>query len=406
MSNACQTAASERRIRPILLSGGGAHGFWPLARTDAPAHLQPLFGGRSPLQETAMAVSDRALFDPPTVVADARHRFLAAQQMAEVDAAAGELILEPAGRGALAAAAAATARLCDTAPETFALIAPGDQCVRAADRGAFDRALRAAIDAAADDGLAVFGAPAMPWLERRRSFAALGAANLVDAGWALASVRVLADLFEAAAPELWRAAGDAVRAATTDLDFLRLDPDAYAAIEPVPFDRLLDAAGDRLRPQALAFAPVAARDWADLRAARAEAQDADGNLVDGDAVLLGARNCYVNAGERLTTLAGVDNLAVVVTDDAVLVADASDPNAARLVAERIAQANRPEAHAHPMEHRPWGDFKRLTAGARYQVKRISVKPGGSTSLQLHHHRAEHWVVVAGTAEVTVRASGD
>lgn len=118
-------------------------------------------------------------------------------------------------------------------------------------------------------------------------------------------------------------------------------------------------------------------------------------------MLLGARNCYVNAGERLTTLAGVDNLAVVVTDDAVLVADASDPNAARLVAERIAQANRPEAHAHPMEHRPWGDFKRLTAGARYQVKRISVKPGGSTSLQLHHHRAEHWVVVAGTAEVTV-----
>lgn len=387
------------RVRPIILSGTDGGGLWPLARGQAPSHLQPIFGDRSPLQEAARSLASADLFGPPIVVAQAQHRFMAAQQLADIGVTPEAIILEPASRGALAATAFALAWQETVEPEAIVLIAPGDQAVRKADAGAFRRAVSAALPLAAAGEIVTFAAPARPWLKHRRAYAD----GLVDAGWLLAKASKLQTLIDAVSPELGACARRAVAQARADLDFLRLDAAATASTPEIDFQRLLDAAQDGLNIQAIDFTPVLARDWPELHAARRDAQDADGNIAEGDAILLESANCYVRSPDRLTTLAGVQDLAVIVTDDAILVANMKAPGAARMLSARLAQTNRPEANAHPMEHRPWGQFKRLAAGDRYQVKRITVKPGGATSLQKHHHRAEHWVVVAGTAEVTVGA---
>ncbi|MGZ0189389.1 MAG: cupin domain-containing protein, partial [Alphaproteobacteria bacterium] len=217
----------------------------------------------------------------------------------------------------------------------------------------------------------------------------------------LATAETFARLIEAAAPAAWKAAVAANAAAKSDLDFIRLDPAAYALMPAIDFTMLLDEAGSDVRIHAIDFSPVTARNWMQLHAARTDEHDQDGNLTDGDAILMGSKGCYVSSTDRLTTLAGVKDLAVVVTDDAILIANMNDPGSTYALTSHLRESNRVEAMAHPMEHRPWGDFRRLTQGPRYQVKRITVKPGGSTSLQKHHHRAEHWVVVAGTAQVTV-----
>jgi len=384
-------------IWPVLLSGGDDGGFWPAARQDAPGWLQPIFGDRSPLQEATLTLHEPSIFRPPLAVVAAGQRFLAAQQFAEIGVVPSGILLEPASYGALAAAAAAVAHIRALDPSMLVLIAPADQAVRPADRPSFRRALRAAAADAAAGRCIVFAAPSRPWLQHRRSFGP----HLIDAGWLLAQAGRLAEWIEAAAPGLWDAAAHAVAAAAADLDFSRLDADAYAGIEPEPFESLLAVAAADTVVHALDFTPVAARNWSDLMAASQDRRDQAGNLADGDAVLLDATDCYVRTGGRLTTLAGVRDLTVIVTDDAVLVADARDPTAAGRVARHMAAANRPEAQHHLTERRPWGDFTRLTAGERYQVKRITVAPGAATSLQRHHHRAEHWVVVAGTAEVTV-----
>lgn len=384
-------------ICPALLSGGDDGGFWPAARQDTPGWLQPIFGDRSPLQEATLALSDPSIFQPPLAVAAAGQRFLVAQQFAEIDVAPGGILLEPSSHGALAAAAAAVAHIQAQDPRTLVLIAPADQAVRPSDRPSLRRALRAAAKDAAEGRCIVFAAPSRPWLQHRRSYGP----HLIDAGLLLAPAGRLAAWIESAAPDLWNAAARAVAKAAIDLDFLRLDADAFAGVTPEPFEKLLAAAEADTIVHALDFTPVAARNWSDLMAASQDQRDDAGNLAEGDAVLLDTTDCYVRTSGRLTTLTGVRDLTVIVTDDAVLVADARDPEAAGRVARHMAAANRPEARRHPTERRPWGDFTRLTAGDRYQVKRITVAPGAATSLQRHHHRAEHWVVVAGTAEVTV-----
>ncbi len=392
-----QTETPSVRIMPVLLSGADQGGLWPLARGQAPSQLQPLFGPRSPLQEAVVSLDAADLFAPPIVVAPAEQRFLVAQQVQATGVVPAAILLEPTPRGALAALAAAVAWATRRDGSSVLLAAPSDQSARPQDRAALRRALRTAASSAVAGDVVSFACPAKPWLRNRAPIAG----RLLDAGWLLGRADVLAETLDATAPELWAVANRAVDRAAADLDFHRLDAEAFGAAPTIDFAELTAAAGRRRVVHALDFAPVLARDWADLLAARRREQDAAGNIVDGDALLVDTRNCLVRSENRLTTLAGVEDLAVVVTDDAVLVANLRDPAAVRTLADRLAAGNRPEADVHPMEHRPWGEFKRLTVGPRYQVKRITVKPGGATSLQMHHHRAEHWVVVAGTAEVTV-----
>jgi mannose-1-phosphate guanylyltransferase/mannose-6-phosphate isomerase len=303
------------------------------------------------------------------------------------------ILLEPTSCGAFAATAAAIARLVDTNTSELALITPSDQSARQRDRPAFRRAMYAATPLADAVILGAFAAPIRSWICNRQHFAE----DLIDSGWLLATAETFAELIKAAAPAAWKAAV----AAKSDLGFIRLDPAAYASMPTIYFTTLLDQAGEDVRIHAIDFSPVTAQDWMQLHAAKTDEHDVDGNLTDGDAILMSSKGCYVSSTDRLTTLAGVKDLAAVMTDDAILIANMNDPGSAYALTSHLRESNRVEAMVHPMEHRPWGDFRRLTQGPRYQVKRITVKPGGSTSLQKHHHRAEHWVVVAGTAQVTV-----
>lgn len=378
-------------IRPVLLPGDDGEGFWPVARTEAPGWLQPLFGARSPLQATAASLEDRALFAAPLLAIGSNERFLAAQHLSDIGVEAADIILTPAPFDRFRGAAIAVARLAAIEADGIVLLSPADRPVRPQDRRAFARAMAAAAEAAKPGRAIRFMCPTP----------ADGAAGPVDAGWLMAPAALLAELFEAAAEGTWRAAQTAVANSAPDLDFLRIAASDYERLPAPSFERLLEVAADVTDMHALDVVPLIAADWPSLRAALADQQDSDGNLTAGDALLLNTRDCYVNAGERLVVASGLSDLAVVVTDDVVFVAHLADPKAAGAAALALRAAGRSEATSHRQEHRPWGGFKQLTAGHRYQVKRLTMKPGGATSLQKHHHRAEHWVVVAGTAEVTI-----
>jgi len=383
--------AARPLIRTVLLPGDDGEGFWPVARAKAPGWLQPLFGARSPLQETAAALEDGAVFAKPLLAIGSNERFLAAQQLVDIGVDVADIILTPAPFDRFRTAAIAVAHLAAANSDGIVLLSAADRPVRSQDRRAFARAMAAAA-VAAEPGRAIrFACPS----------SAAGSDAPTDAGWLLAPASLLAELFEAVEAGTWQAAQAAVANAAPDLDFLRIAASDYAKIPSQPFQRLLEAADAVTDMHALDAVPRVAADWASLRVALADRQDSDGNLTEGDALLLDASNCYVNAGERLVVAAGVSDLAVVVTDDVVFVADLNDPSAAIVAAKALRAEGRAEASSHPQEQRPWGGFKRLTEGHRYQVKRLTMKPGGATSLQKHHHRAEHWVVVAGTAEVTI-----
>lgn len=326
-------------------------------------------------------------FAASTVVVSSDDRFLAAQQLADIGIAPREILLAPGPFDLFVAVAIAVARIAATDPDGLVLLSPGDRSVRPDSHRAFARAMSAAAEEARGGKFVRF------------SCARHG--ETVDPGWLVASATALSQMVERAAPGAWSAAEQAAATAAPDLDFVRIGATEYEQCPSASFDELFDGAGPDGLTHAIDFAPSLAASWAGLPNVMPDRRDAAGNLAYGDTVLLDARDCVVNAGERLVVLDGVSNLAVIVTDDAVLATDISDPKADRRPIAALQSLGRNEAVAHRQERRPWGGFKSLTEGPRYQVKRITMKPGAATSLQKHHHRAEHWVVVAGVAEVTI-----
>ncbi|MGC2855611.1 mannose-1-phosphate guanylyltransferase/mannose-6-phosphate isomerase [Novispirillum sp. DQ9] len=412
-------------IHPVILCGGVGSRLWPVSREGHPKQFLPLAGDRSMLQETAARVAGPG-FAPPLLVTNEDHRFIVAEQMRARRQVPGAIILEPAGRGTAPAICLAALQVSRSDPAGLLLVMPSDHVIT--DTAAFAAALETAARAAATGALVTFGiTPDRP--ETGYGYIRAGAPHPQVPGCALVAQfvekpdrataegyvaaggyawnsgiflfradAVLAEL-DAFAPAVVSAMRAALDGAEPDRDFLRPATEPFAACPSAAIDTAV------MERTAKAVVVPVSMGWSDVGGWAAlwdlGAKDAAGNVVRGDAVLHRAANCYVHSdGGAVAALVGVEDLVVVVTDDAVLVADRDHAQDVKAVVERLKAAGRTEADTHTTVQRPWGSFRRIDHGGRFQVKHITVTPGAAISLQLHHHRAEHWIVVEGTARVT------
>ena len=408
------------RIVPVILSGGSGTRLWPVSRESFPKQLWPLISDRSMLQETALRARGPD-FAPPVVVCNEEHRFLIAEQLREAGIAGARIMLEPVGRNSAPAIAAAALLVAETDPDAVLWMMAADAAI--GDVPALHRALDQAALAARAGHVVTFGArptapetgygyieagaalPGLPGVHALARFVekpdAEAAAAMLASGqylwnsgmFVFTASTLLAEL-AAHAPAVLDAVGKAVAARKTDLDFIRLDPEAFAACPSISLDY---AVAERTAHAAVVPAELG---WSDVGSWTAlwelGAKDAAGNVVLGDAVLAGAENCYVRSDGMLVAVVGLKDAVVVVTKDAVLAADRAHAQAVKPLVDRLRAAGRKEAVAHNRAYRPWGFYESLIAGERFQVKRIVVAPGRKLSLQKHFHRAEHWVVVSGS----------
>jgi len=406
-------------LQPVLLSGGSGTRLWPLSREAYPKQFLPLVGKNTMLQDTWLRAAPLA-GAAPIVVANESHRFLVAEQFRQIGAPVPAILLEPSGRNTAPAIAAAALQATAEGADPLLLVLPSDHVVR--DSDAFRIAVTAATPAAADGALVTFGivpdAPETgfgyiqagpgqglrkvlrfvekPDLDTARGYLAQGGYFWNSGMFLFRASRYL--------EELGRYRGDILEAVTTafaraarDGDFIRLDAEAFARS---PSDSIDYAVMEKT--SAAAVLPVDIG-WSDVGSWSAlwdvAERDADGNAHQGDVIAVDTRNSYAYA-RRLVAMVGVDDIVVVETDDAVLVARKDKVQEVRQVVARLKQGQRSQAVLHREVHRPWGSYDSVDLGPRHQVKRIKVRPGAQLSLQSHQHRAEHWIVVSGVARVT------
>ncbi len=412
----------SERIIPLVMCGGAGTRLWPASREVRPKQFLPLFGPRSTFQDTLRRVSDPALFARPIVITNAAYRFMVLEQLAEIGLEA-DILLEPVRRdsGPAIAAGASFAQMRDSEAVVLALAA--DHVVRDAD--AFVAACRQGLAAASAGHIVTFGVrperPATEYGYINPGVAITGevhavtkfvekpdlqtAADYIKAGYLWNSgnfmfrAATLLDEYRSVDPESVQAVTDAVTHAGRDLGFVTLDSDAFAKARAISIDYAVMEKTARA-----AVIPVACG-WSDVGSWRAvwelSGKDGQGNAAQGTAVFEDSRNCNVSTDKALVALEGVDDLVVVATQDAVLVSRQKDANGLKRLITRLKEVAPQVTEEHLRVHRPWGAYQSIDSGERHQVKRITVKAGGRLSLQKHHHRSEHWIVVRGTAKVTV-----
>ena len=410
-------------ITPIVLCGGSGTRLWPVSRKDFAKQHAPVLGGEAPFQDTLRRLAGPA-FARPIVVAGAASRFMAADQAAEVGAAV-DLVLEPEGRDTLAAVALAALVLAGRDPEAIGLVLPSDHMIP--DAEAFAEAAARAAAAAAGGGIVILGiAPRGPvtgfgYIKpgaplpgggfRVERFVekpdAVRAAELAAEGclWNAGMLCFRADAMlreiERHAPATLAAVRAGLAEGGLDLGALKPGP-SFAAAPKVSFDVGVLEKTDRAVVVAADFAWSDVGDWKEVWAL--SEKDAAGvaraGARAGDVVVRDSRDSYVRSDGRLVCALGVEGLAVIDTPDAVLVCPLERSQEIKGLVADLAAAGRPEARTPARVYRPWGWYQTMDLGPRFRVKRIQVTPGAKLSLQKHHHRAEHWVVVQGTAEVT------
>ena len=409
-------------IVPIILCGGSGTRLWPISRDSFPKQFVPLLGQLSTFQGTLKRVADPALFGKPVIVTNEKFRFLAEEQAAAIGIPV-DIIMEPMPRDSAAAIAASAHYLIHHRAGTIGLVLAADHVV--GNTAGFALSVRSAIPAAEAGKIVTFGiAPTHPSTaygyirsgdsvegEAKAVAMFLEKPDAVKAGQLIAEnclwnsgnfmFRPDAMLSEitAFAPEIAAAAGEALANHTMDLGAMRLDEVEFAKAPKISIDYAV------MQKTKLAAVVKAYFDWSDIGTWDAlwEASDRDelGNRTSGNVTLLDTKNSLIHSDDVLTTVAGLDDIVVVTTRDAVLVASREASGNVKTLVEDMKAKGVREASEHLKMYRPWGAYQRIDIGARFQVKRITVKPGGRLSLQKHHHRSEHWVVVSGTAEVTV-----
>jgi mannose-1-phosphate guanylyltransferase/mannose-6-phosphate isomerase len=412
-------------IHPVVLSGGSGTRLWPLSRAALPKQLLPLTSDLSLLQETVLRVAQFTEIAAPLVVCNHEHRFLVAEQLRTIGVKPRAILVEPVGRNTAPAAAAASLMLRAEDPDAILLLLPSDHVIK--DHAAFQSAIATAGNAAQQGFIVTFGvtptaaATGYGYIECGSPLEGLDgcyrvarfvekpdaamAERFVSSGdyfwnsgmFAFSAARCLEEL-RRLRPGIVDACTRALDAAKTDLEFTRLDHAAFAAAPSVSIDYAImeHTPHGVVLPVDLGWSDVGS--WNALWEVRDKNEE--GNVICGDVVAQDVSNTLVNAQNRMVAALGVRDLVIVETADAVLVAHKNASQNVKRVVDHLQAAARTEHIAHRRVYRPWGHYESMDEGERFQVKRLTVNPGARLSLQMHHHRAEHWVVVKGTARVT------
>ncbi len=410
------------KIIPIVLSGGSGTRLWPLSRASKPKQFLDFGHGHSLFQATVLRCSDADVFDPrPIIVGANDHRFLLAEDLAQIRVKA-DILLEPVARNSCAAIAAGCFQALERAPDAVVLVLAADHHIP--DAGQFANYVSAAAVDAQAGYLLTFGvrpdrpATAYGYIlpgeklgaarkverfvekpNREQALTYLQQGYLWNSGNFLFRAASFLSELERLAPEVHRAVGEAHRVARTDLDFRRLDEAAFTSSPSIAVDYAVMEKTDRAAVLPVDYA------WSDIGSWDAVGTilnpDDSGNAIVGNVVVVDGSNNVVHSSDRLTTVLGVSDVVVVSTRDALLVAPKARAEDVKSLVTRLQAEARAEATEALRMFRPWGNYERLDFDNGYQVKRIVVAPGGVLSLQKHAHRAEHWIVVQGQAEVTI-----
>ncbi len=411
-------------VQPVIMAGGSGTRLWPLSRSGFPKQFLVLSGNTSLFQQAVsrlQGLADEQLsLSPALVVGNEEHRFLVLDQLRELAIEPAAVLLEPVGRNTAPAMTLAALQATQEGADPVLVVAAADQTVT--DVPAYTAALRRAVAQAAEGAIAILGIrPDRPDI----GYGYIRAEGELVAQFVEKPDLATAQRYVAAGSYFWNAGMFVVRASVWLAALQRFRPDILAACETAFAARTSDA--KFVRPGKAEFAAVPAESvdyavmekcpgvldirmqqldagWNDLGAWEAVWQvaekDADGNASTGDAIVRDSHNTLVYATSRLVSVVGLRDVVVVETPDAVLVADRERSQDVKKIVAQLGAARRDEQNLHRKVHRPWGWYDSIDHGPRHQVKRILVKPGASLSLQMHHHRAEHWIVVSGTAEVT------
>ena len=409
-------------VSPFVLCGGAGTRLWPLSREAFPKQFHKIAGSETLFQQTCRRLSGD-LFGSLAVLSNQKHRFLIADQLQGISAQAAKIVLEPVSRNTAPAACIAALMAARTDPESLVLLAPSDHVI--ADASRFAKTVAVGMDAAKEGALVTFGVepdcpqtgygyietekanrPDLP-VRRFVEKPSLEAAQEYfdsgrfywNAGIFLFKAASMIELMQTHTPEILRACRLALNNAVEDLDFLRLD-NAYTEAPAISLDYAIAEKTSNMRCVPLEAAWSDVGSWSTVWSLMPK--DVAGNVVhgEGEVMLADTRGSYAYSDHGCVALVGVDNVVVVVTEDAVLVASKEHAESVRGIVERVKANGGAHALYHNRVYRPWGWYQTINRGDRYQVKCIMVKPGAMLSLQSHFHRSEHWVVVEGTLQVT------
>lgn len=413
--------AKTTTIHPLVLSGGSGKRLWPLSRQANPKQFITFLGEHSLFQVTAQRLRG-AMFAAPIVIANDTHRFLVAEQLRQLDIQPQAIVLEPMGRNTAPAAIIGALLAAREDVDRLILLLPSDHAI--ADPDAFNQAIEQGIRPALQGAIVTFGIKPerphtgygyietgkgedsvlavtrfveKPNLERAKEYLATGRFYW-NAGIFLFSARTMLEAAERHCPAILAACVEAIKNASSDLDFLRLSERHFAKAESISLDYAIIEKSANIRCVPLDAGWSDLGSWSEIW--ETAEKDGDGNAGRGDVSFHRAHNSYAYSENGAVSVLGLDDVVVVATRDAVLVTSKAESEGVKDVVAAFEAKGREEVIHHQRVHRPWGWYERLAIGDRYQVKCIMVKPEAVLSLQSHYHRSEHWVVVRGTIEVT------
>lgn len=406
---------------PVIMSGGSGTRLWPLSRKHRPKQFIALFGENTMFQETLNRLSGLEGIQSPIVVCNNDHRFMVAEQLQELRVTSPNIILEPVGRNTAPALATSALEAQKMGDDPVLLVLAADHVID--DLTAFHQAIEAAKIQAEQGKIVTFGivptspntgygyiqadqkntiSPVKAFVEKPDLQTATQYADsgnfYWNSGMFMFKASTLICELEKYSPEILSSCREALAKGTKDLDFTRLDVASFEACDSDSIDYAVMEHTSKavVVPLDAAWSDVGS--WSSLW--ECAQQDADNNVLQGDVIVEDVQNAYIHSEHRLVSVIGLEDVVVVETADAVMVASKKSAQNVKNIVNRLTHDQRAEAENHRLCYRPWGYYDAIDVGERFQVKRIAVNPGASLSLQMHHHRAEHWVVVTGTAEVT------